>query len=135
MQPYVALSAGLQAAGYGVTLATLEAFAPLAAAQELNFHPHRGEFLELLQTAEGTAAIVGKGNVLALLRQVTPMLRRMLDDALTASTGVELVIYHPKALGGYSLAENPGIPGILVLPRRRLRSRALSYLWQTSARS
>jgi sterol 3beta-glucosyltransferase len=116
VQPYVALGAGLQAAGHRVTLATLEAFAPLAAAHGLNFHPLRGEFLELLQTPEGKAAIVGKGHVLTLLRQVRPMLRCMLDDALAASAGAELVIYHPKALGGYSLAEKLAIPGILALP-------------------
>ncbi|MBK9714999.1 MAG: glycosyltransferase family 1 protein [Kouleothrix sp.] len=116
VQPYVALGAGLQAAGHRVTLATLEAFAPLVAQHHLHFYPLRGEFLELLQTAEGKAAVVGKGNPLALLRQVTPMLRRMLDDTLAASVGAELVIYHPKALGGYSLAEKLGIPGILALP-------------------
>jgi sterol 3beta-glucosyltransferase len=116
VQPYVALGAGLQAAGHSVTLATLEAFASLAAEHGLGFRPLRGEFLELLQTAEGKAAIVGKGNPLALLRQVTPMLRRMVDDTLIASAGAELVIYHPKALGGYSIAEKLGIPGILALP-------------------
>jgi sterol 3beta-glucosyltransferase len=77
VQPYVALGAGLQAAGHTVILATLEAFAPLAAQHDLGFRPLRGEFLELLQTAEGKAAIVGKGNPLALIRQVTPMLRRL----------------------------------------------------------
>jgi UDP:flavonoid glycosyltransferase YjiC (YdhE family) len=116
VQPYIALGAGLQTAGHAVSLATLEAFAMVAAEHGLSFHPLRGEFLELLQTPEGKAAIVGKGNPLALLRQVRPMLRRMLDDALAASAGVELVIYHPKALGGYSIAEKLGIPGILALP-------------------
>ena len=116
VHPYVALGVGLQAAGHTVTLATLAAFASVAAEHGLSFQPLHGEFLELLQTAEGKAAIVGKGNPLALLRQVTPMLRRMLDDALAASTGAELVIYHPKALGGYSIAEKLGIPGVLALP-------------------
>jgi UDP:flavonoid glycosyltransferase YjiC (YdhE family) len=116
VQPYIALGAGLQAAGHAVTLATLEAFASLVRESGLAFQPIRGEFLELLQTPEGKAAIVGKGNPLALLRQVRPMLRRMLDDALVASTGAELVIYHPKALGGYSLAEKLGVPGVLALP-------------------
>jgi sterol 3beta-glucosyltransferase len=116
VQPYVALGAGLEDAGHAVKLATLEAFAPLATEHGLDFHPLRGEFLELLQTAEGKAAIAGKGNPLALLRQVTPMLRRMLDDAVAASDGADLVIYHPKALGGYSIAEKRGIPGILALP-------------------
>jgi sterol 3beta-glucosyltransferase len=116
VQPYIALGAGLQAAGHTVTLATLEAFAPLVVEHGLSFRPLRGQFLELLQTAEGKAAIAGKGKMLTLLRQVRPMLRRMLDDALAASVSDELVIYHPKALGGYSIAEKRGIPGILALP-------------------
>jgi sterol 3beta-glucosyltransferase len=116
VQPYIALGAGLQAAGHAVTLATLAAFAPMAAERGLGFQPLRGEFLELLQTPEGKAALVGKGNPLALLRQVTPMLRRILDDALAASAGAELLLYHPKALAGHSIAEKLGIPGILALP-------------------
>lgn len=44
------------------------------------------------------------------------MLRRILDDALAAADGAELVIYHPKAMAGYSLAERHGLPGILALP-------------------
>jgi UDP:flavonoid glycosyltransferase YjiC (YdhE family) len=116
VQPYIALGAGLRNAGHSVRLATLAAFAPLAAEHGLDFDSLRGEFLELLQTPEGKAAVAGKGNRLALLRQVTPMLRRMLDDILSVAAGAELVIYHPKALGGYSLAEKLGIPGILALP-------------------
>ena len=116
VQPYVALGAGLQAAGHAVTLATLAAFAPMAVERGLGFQPLRGEFLELLQTPQGKAALVGKGNPLALLRQVAPMLRRILDDALAASEDAELVLYHPKALAGYSIAEKLGIPGILALP-------------------
>ncbi|HMQ33614.1 MAG TPA: glycosyltransferase [Chloroflexaceae bacterium] len=116
VQPYVALGAGLRAAGHSVTLATMEAFAPLAAERGLGFAPVRGEFLELIQTPEGKAALAGKGNPLALLRQVQPMLRQVLDDATAAAEGAELIVYHPKAMGGHSLAEKLGIPGILALP-------------------
>ncbi len=116
VQPYIALGAGLQAAGHTVTLATLEAFAPQVATSGLTFRPLQGEFLELLQTPQGKAAVAGKGNPLALLRQVQPMLRRILDDALTAAADAELVIYHPKAMAGYSLAEWRGVPAVLALP-------------------
>lgn len=116
VQPYIALGAGLRSAGHRVTLATLEAFAQMVQGYGLDFAPIRGEFLELLQTPEGKAALVGKGNPLALLRQVMPMMRQILDDALAASADAELVIYHPKALGGYSIAEKLGIPGVLALP-------------------
>jgi sterol 3beta-glucosyltransferase len=116
VQPYIALGIGLQAAGHAVTVASLDAFAPRAAQHGLGFRSLRGEFLELLQTPQGKAALAGKGNPLALLRQVQPMLRRILDDALAASSDAELIIYHPKVLGGYSIAEHRSIPGILALP-------------------
>jgi sterol 3beta-glucosyltransferase len=116
VQPYIALGIGLQAAGHTVTLTTLPTFEGVATEHRLAFRPLRGEFLELLQTPAGKAAIVGKGNPLALLRMVTPMLRGMLDDGWSAAQGVDAIIYHPKALGGHSIAEKLGIPGILALP-------------------
>lgn len=116
VQPYIALGAGLRAAGHSVTLATLPAFEALARDHGLAFAPLRAELLELLQTPQGKEALAGRGGSLALLRQVTPMLQRMLDDAWAAAAGSELVIYHPKALAGYSIAEKLGIPGVLALP-------------------
>ncbi len=116
VQPYIALGIGLQAAGHRVTLATLASFADFVGERGLAFMPLRGEFLELLQTPEGKAAIVGKGNPLRLMQKVMPMLREVLDDEWRAAADTELVIYHPKALGGHSIAEKLGIPGILALP-------------------
>lgn len=116
VQPYVALGVGLQAAGHLVTVATAASFAEFVRERGLLFAPLRGEFLELLQTAEGKAMVIGKGNPLKLLRQLQPMLRDMLDDAWRAAADCDLLIYHPKALAGHSLAEKLGIPGVLALP-------------------
>lgn len=116
VQPYVALGRGLRAAGHTVTLATMEAFAPLAAEHGLQFAAVRGEYLELLQTPEGADAVAGRANPLTLLNQVAPMLRRVMDDALAAAEGAEAIIYHPKILAGHSLAERLGVPGVLALP-------------------
>lgn len=116
VQPYVALGAGLQEAGHDVTLATLGRFAGVVEERGLRFAPLNGEFLELLQTPEGKAALVGQGNPLKLLRIVRPMLRGMLDDAWRIAAGAEQVIFHPKALAGHSIAEKLGIPGALALP-------------------
>ncbi len=116
VQPYIALGKGLQAAGHTVTLASLQTFEGMVAEHHLAFRPLRGEFLALLQTPEGKAAMIGKGNPLALMRKVTPMLRGMLDDGWNAAQGVDAIIYHPKALGGHSIAEKLGIPGVIALP-------------------
>ncbi len=118
VQPYVALGAGLQAAGHTVTLATAQPFAQFVSERGLTFFPVRGKYLELLQTSQGKAAVAGKGNRLALLRTVMPMLRALLDDVWLAanSAGFDMVIYHPKSLGGHAIAEKLGIPGILAMP-------------------
>lgn len=116
VQPYIALGAGLRSAGHAVTLATLEAFAGQVAERGLGFAPLHGEFLELIQTPAGKAALAGKGGYLTLLRQVMPVLRGVLDDAWRAAEGAELVIFHPKAMAGPSIAERLGIEGVLALP-------------------
>ena len=124
VQPYVALGLGLQAAGHSVTLATVAAFEGFIKERGLGVAPLRGEFLELLQTPEGKAAVVGKGNPLALLRKVMPMLRTMLDDEWSAAAGAEALIYHPKALGGHSIAEKLGVSQPTVSEHMRLLVRA-----------
>lgn len=115
IQPYVALGQGLHAAGHTVTVATLTAFAPFIAQRGLTFAPLHGEFLELIQTPEGKKALADGGS-LSLMKKVMPMLRRILDDAWQAATGAQMVIYHPKAMAGYHLAEKLGVPGVLALP-------------------
>lgn len=115
VQPSMALGAGLQRAGHSVTLATLSAFEAMVRGHGLDFAPLRGEFLEVLQTPQGKAAVVGKANPLALWRQALPRMRRMLDSELEAVRGAEALIFHPKALGGRSLAERLGVPGIMAL--------------------
>ncbi|NJN19539.1 MAG: glycosyltransferase family 1 protein [Oscillochloris sp.] len=116
VQPYVALGQGLRAAGHRVILSTLAGFAEMVQAAELEFAPLRGEFLELMQTSEGRAAMAGKANIFKLVQMVQPMYRTMLEDEYAASEDADLIIYHPKALGGHSIAEQRGIPAILALP-------------------
>jgi sterol 3beta-glucosyltransferase len=116
VQPYVALGVGLQRAGHRVTLATVEPFAQFVTDHGLHFAPLTGKFLDLLQTNAGKAAVAGKGNPLKLMREVQPMLRQILNDAWQAAGASDVVIFHPKAMAGYSIAEKLGIPAILALP-------------------
>ncbi len=115
VQPFVALGEGLQAAGHRVTLATGQGFGGLVERWGLRYAPLRADYLELAQSTEGKAAMAGKGR-LSALKQVMPMLRRVLDDAWAAAPGAGLVIYHPKALAGYHIAEKLGVPAILSVP-------------------
>jgi sterol 3beta-glucosyltransferase len=118
VQPYVALGRGLQAAGHGVVVVTLAQFGDYVTSHGLEFAALPAEFLEILQTGAGKAAVAGKGNALKLMKMVRPMQRRLLDAAWDAarSRPVDAVVYHPKGLGGYSLAEKLGAAAVLALP-------------------
>ncbi len=115
VQPYVALGAGLIAAGHRVTLATSARFAPLAARYGLGHRPLPVDFLDLVQTPEGQKALSG-GNKLNLMKRIMPMLGAMLDAGWEATTDSDALLYHPKALAGYHIAEARQIPGILTHP-------------------
>lgn len=116
VQPYVALGRGLQQAGYNVRLATAAPFAEFVRGNGLEFVPLTGKFLELMETRAGKAAFAGKAGALKLLREAKPIMRQLLDDSWHAAEGVDAVVYHPKALSGYSIAEKLAIPGILAVP-------------------
>jgi sterol 3beta-glucosyltransferase len=118
VQPYVALGRGLQAAGHAVVLVAPAQFAEFVTGHSLEFAALPAEFLDLLQTGEGKRAVSGKGNPLKLLRMVQPMQRRLLDTAWQAANArpFDAVVYHPKGLGGYSIAEKLGAAAVLALP-------------------
>lgn len=116
VQPFIALGAGLQEAGHTVTLCTSNRFQPMIAEHGLQPAPMDDRLLQLGETDQGRAAIEGGGNPLSLLKLVRPLLRQLLDDAWAAVSGAEAIIYHPKALAGYHIAEKLRIPGYLSLP-------------------
>ncbi|MBK9125737.1 MAG: glycosyltransferase family 1 protein [Chloroflexi bacterium] len=117
VQPFVALGRGLTAAGHTVTLAGPRQFDSFVTSNGLAFSPVNDDLLRLKDTASGQQAMEGGGK-LALIKQVMPMLRKMLHDASDAAAEIrpDAIVYHPKALAGIHLAEKYGIPGYLTLP-------------------
>ena len=115
VQPYVALGAGLKAAGHEVVLATGKGFAGFVAGHGLRHAALDVDLFERMQTPEGKAALAGK-NLPGTIRKVMATYRRLLDDEWTAAQGADVVVYHPKALGGYHVAEALGVPGFLAHP-------------------
>jgi sterol 3beta-glucosyltransferase len=115
VQPYVALGGGLRAAGHRVTVVTSAQFGALITANGLYHAPLAADFLALVDTPEGKAALAGK-NPLGALRRVRPMIRALLDQIWAASQDAELIVYHPKALAPYHVAEKLGVPAILAHP-------------------
>lgn len=113
VQPFVALGRALVRAGHAVTLSTAAQFEPFVTRHGLPFCPVNGDFLRLKE-AEGV--MEGGGNKWDLMRQVKPMLRRMLDDAWLGAQGTELLVYHPKVFAGLEMADALGVPAALAVP-------------------
>jgi sterol 3beta-glucosyltransferase len=121
IQPYLALSRGLLAAGHEVQIAGPEQFTDLVAGHGVAFAPLPREFLDLIETPEARD-MMGKSKGFAggfkLLRQFRPMMLRLLAAEWEASRsfGEDLLLYHPKALAAPHIAEARGIPAVLASP-------------------
>lgn len=115
VQPYVALAKGLQQASFEVTLATDPYFQDFVIRHGVSFAPLRAPFAQMAQTEVGKAAILGKKSI--SLKQIMPIMRQMMDDAWAIAQQVhpDAVIYHPKTLAGYHIADKLGIPGLLAM--------------------
>ncbi|WP_342588834.1 glycosyltransferase [Neorhizobium tomejilense] len=78
VQPYIALARGLMARGHEVQLAAPVQFTDMAAVHKVPFVGLPGEFLALLDTPEGKAAVAGGDGFHAgfkLLKHVRPLVR------------------------------------------------------------
>jgi sterol 3beta-glucosyltransferase len=112
----------LQPAGHTVKVCTHSSFEPLIRQYGLDYAFLNDDRLRLADTELGRGALEGAGGPLGvrkttveLTRQIGPAQRRMLDEELADATGMEAVIYHPKAMGGLPMAEKLGLPGCLAL--------------------
>lgn len=115
VQPFVALGSGLKRAGHEVTFATGRGFEGFVTEHRLRHAILDVDLLERLQSPGGKAAISGK-ELLGTIREAASMYRKVLDQEWDASEGADALIYHPKALGGYHIAEALGVPGFLAHP-------------------
>jgi sterol 3beta-glucosyltransferase len=116
IQPFIALGKGLKAAGYNVALQTAEAYRSFVETNGLRYVYMNNDFMELTESKAGQTAIDGGGK-LQLMKMVMPMLRRMLQDEWQAAQDFkpDALIYHPKSLGGYHIAEKLNIPLFMAL--------------------
>lgn len=115
VQPFVALGIGLKQAGHTVTICTSNRFQLFISQYGLNYAYINDELLKLIDTDAGRAVIESKSNAFFHWQQTLPIIRQTLDEAWTAAQEAEILIYHPKALAGYHIAEKLQIPGIMSL--------------------
>jgi UDP:flavonoid glycosyltransferase YjiC (YdhE family) len=121
VQPYLALALGLIARGHEAQLAAPEQFSDMAGAYGVPFAPLPGALLGLIDSPEGKAAIAGGRGFSAgfrLLKQVRPLMRRLLDRewAVACAFAPDLILHHPKSLASLHMAEKLGVPAMLASP-------------------
>lgn len=125
VQPYVALGKGLQAAGHSVTLNTSSSFESFISKHGLNYGYMSNDFIEFVESASGKEAMESGGNAFGLVKSMLQTIKKsqeitrqiLLDSWKTAQEmQPDLIIYHPKSIGGPHMAEKLGIPAVLALP-------------------
>ena len=121
VQPYIALAQGLKARGHEVQLAAPMQFSALAAEHDIYFAGLPAEFLALLTTAEGKAAVAGGKGFSAgfkLLKEVRPLMRRLLDAEwqIANDFSPDVILYHPKSIAAPDIASALDVPHVLASP-------------------
>jgi sterol 3beta-glucosyltransferase len=116
VQPFLALGKGLKAAGHNVTVCTAETFDSFVTEQGLNYAYMNDELLRLMDTSEGKSAMEKKTAGFALIQKAKKILGKALYEAWDAAQGAEAIVYHPKTLAGYHIAEKLNIPVFMSLP-------------------
>lgn len=121
VQPFLALARALDATGHTAVVAGPASAAPLAAAHGVAYHPVDDGPNTLMGDPElggvmdtGLRGLRGAVHAAALLRRITPLMRRVHDDmAALADEDADVVVHIPGMPGGH-LAEHLGAPSVPV---------------------
>jgi sterol 3beta-glucosyltransferase len=123
VQPFVALGQGLRNNGHQVSVCTHASFEEFVTQYGLEYRFMNDDMVRFLLSNQGHEMIASADGAFGWLKstikvnkQFKPIMRRMLDEEWAASRDADLIIYHPKAVGGYDIAEKRGIPLIISLP-------------------
>jgi sterol 3beta-glucosyltransferase len=113
IQPFIALGIGLRTAGHTVTVCTSAEYQSLVEIHGLQYAFMDNTLLDLSR-----AILEGRGTTRAVMRQMAPAMERTIDDEWRAAQviGPDAIVYHPKMLGSYHIAEKLGIPLIMAIP-------------------
>lgn len=116
VRPFVALAAGLTAAGHQAAICTPTGFAGLLTSHEVEQLPMDNEGLELIQTA--MPAMRGPADSYRVVQRMQAAMRQMMLDEWEAARAwrPDVIIYHPKCLGALHIAERLDLPTFISLP-------------------
>lgn len=111
VEPFTYLGSALLRRGHSVLLVTHERFREFANERGIPFAPLNDGLLELGDRTGGG----GRGNPLALMREAREIISQTLQEAWAAVQEADLIVHHPKALAGPTLAEALGAQAVLCL--------------------
>ena len=119
VMPYTTLGKGLKAVGHHVRFVTFENFEPLVAAQDLDFHPVRGDVQSILTGTGGQALAESGRNAFRMAWSVLRLFGVMAEGFARDLSSPELwdtdliVNQVPGGLFGHDLAEKLGVPMVM----------------------
>ena len=110
IQPYMALSKGLNSAGHSVRLATHAAFATLVRSHDIEFFPLDDEPREFFHTERGRASLHGNTHAFVYLYRLVRMFDPLVDGYMQHSGEAckdadAIIVTQLSFLIGYSVAE------------------------------
>jgi sterol 3beta-glucosyltransferase len=113
VQPFLALGQRLRDAGHTVAVCTSTSYCPLIEDIGLEYAPMSNTMLDLTR-----ALLDGSEPTFAVIRQMRPAMRAMLEEEWQAAQAFapDLLVYHPKMLGSYHIAEKLNIPLVMAIP-------------------
>jgi sterol 3beta-glucosyltransferase len=116
VQPFIALGKGLKAAGYRVGICTSEGFQSWVEEHQLDYVFMNNDLLQLSQAA--LDQLGGTRATMRIARQMMRAVRQAMDDEWKAAVTYQpdLMIYHPKCLGSFHVAEKLQLPAIMAIP-------------------
>ena len=129
IQPCVALSKGLQEAGYQICLAAPEDFADFVQEHNVNFCPLRGDVQQIMASDTGREFMETGGanpvkSIGAIRKMIAPVVKEMVEDAYAACRDADaLICLGVFSAFGQSIAEALGIPIISIEPTPLLPTR------------
>lgn len=125
VQPFIALGQGLMSVGHRVTVCTSRRFEPFIRRHGLRYGFMSNGLLDLMDSPEGRTAIETTTGLFGTLRTTVRLAgkaktinRRLMLDSWAAAQAAapDLILFHPKGLGGRHIAEKLSVPAMLVLP-------------------
>ena len=125
VQPYVALGKGLVEAGHAVTLCTSASFEGFVTGQGLTYAHATNDLVDLMDSVEGRTAMEETTGIFGSLKMMIKLNsrgqeinRQLLKDSWAAAQAADpdLIIIHPKGLGGVHIGEKLNVPVMMAVP-------------------